>query len=88
MSRRVMHKGRITQVAGEVELSAKTRELLAELIRDHGDDRVSFAEFMVTTSRMNDHLRTLPERERLEACGRILEATFGAGVRYRGWGTL
>jgi hypothetical protein len=83
-----MHKGRITQVAGEVELSATTRALLAQLIRDHDDDAVSFAEFMVTTSRMNDHLRTLPERERLEVCGRIFAATLGPGLRYRGWGVL
>lgn len=85
MTRRHHHRGRITQPAGKVELSAETRRIVAELKAAHHDDSVTIEEYMRLAVSVRHHLWALSEEERLEVAGQIIGATFGA--RYLGWGT-
>lgn len=81
-----VHRGRITQPAGKVELSAETRRLVAEAIRAHDDDSVSLLEYLPIIGRLDQHVAGLSREEQLEVSGLVFAATIGA--RYVGWGEL
>jgi hypothetical protein len=74
----------------DVELSARTRTLVGQVIRAHDDDRVDVDAFRELIQRWAAHVDRLPERERIEASLQVAQhaAEQQHGRSFGGFGAL